>query len=91
MVGIGPKWLMMPEVVAAGLNANPTGRVLNYPGIKKTFTFRSSSQSLDYERNLGVYPNQIMVTIRPPASDAHYHNPASDELFSPYCRISQPG
>ena len=81
MVGIGPKWLMMPEVVAAGLHSNATGRVLNYPGIKEDVYVPQFQPKPGLREEFGVYPNQIMVTIRPPASDAHYHNPASDELF----------
>jgi predicted glycosyltransferase len=30
---------------------------------------------------LGVANGDLMVTVRPPASEAHYHNPESDQLF----------
>jgi len=81
MVGIGPKWLMMPEVVSAGLKPNAGGRVLNYPGIKEDVYVPQFQPKPGLREELGVSQNHVMVTIRPPASDAHYHNPASDELF----------
>jgi len=81
MGGIGPKWLMMPEVVAAGLKTNDDGRVLKYPGIKEDVYVPQFQPQPGLREEFGVTQNQIMVTIRPPASDAHYHNPASDEMF----------
>jgi hypothetical protein len=30
---------------------------------------------------LGVSPDEILVTIRPPATEAHYHNPEAEVLF----------
>jgi predicted glycosyltransferase len=31
---------------------------------------------------LGLDEDHVIVTVRPPANEAHYHNPKSDELFS---------
>jgi len=31
---------------------------------------------------LGIKENEIVSTIRPPATEAHYHNPESEKLFS---------
>jgi len=33
-------------------------------------------------RQLGVRDDELMVTVRPPATEAHYHVPESDELFA---------
>jgi predicted glycosyltransferase len=30
---------------------------------------------------LGLDEDKVIVTLRPPATEAHYHNPQSDELF----------
>lgn len=53
-----------------------------YSGIKEDVyvpAFRPDS-SIIQQMNLGQ--GDIIVTIRPPASEAHYHNPDSDKLFS---------
>ena len=31
---------------------------------------------------LGLETNDLVVTIRPPATEAHYHNPEAETLFS---------
>jgi uncharacterized protein len=69
---------VMPRDVAARLSSN----VITYPGIKEDVYacafapdphFASSIDDLDTTR--------VIVTIRPPATEAHYHNADSDELF----------
>jgi predicted glycosyltransferase len=30
---------------------------------------------------LGITPSDLVVTVRPPATEAHYHNPESEKLF----------
>jgi hypothetical protein len=52
-----------------------------YGGLKEdvyTASFRPDPSIL---AQLGVQADEILVTIRPPASEAHYHNPAADGLF----------
>lgn len=52
-----------------------------YSGIKEDVYvpgFRPDSSILPY---LNLRESDIIVTIRPPANEAHYHNPDSDKLF----------
>jgi predicted glycosyltransferase len=52
-----------------------------YPGLKEDVyaaTFRPEASILD---ELGVAADDILVTIRPPATEAHYHNPEAERLF----------
>jgi predicted glycosyltransferase len=78
---LGPKWLMTPEIVAGAMRNPKHARLLKYPGIKEDVYVPGFHPIPGIREELGVADNQLMVTIRPPASDAHYHNPASDELF----------
>jgi predicted glycosyltransferase len=78
--GIGPKWLMMPEVVATNATTHKD-RLLKYPGIKEDVYVPSFQPIPGIREELGIGDNELMITIRPPASDAHYHNPESDALF----------
>lgn len=53
-----------------------------YSGIKEDVyvpSFRPDSSILGH---LNLRESDIIVTIRPPANEAHYHNPDSDRLFA---------
>jgi uncharacterized protein len=53
-----------------------------YSGIKEDVyvpSFRPDSSILGH---LNLRESDIIVTIRPPANEAHYHNPESDKLFA---------
>jgi predicted glycosyltransferase len=77
---IHPNWLLVPEVIPSESLGRST-QVLRYPGIKEDVyvPFFKPNAAIRGELRLGA--NDIVVTLRPPASEAHYHNPQSDELF----------
>lgn len=77
-------WVMAPEVVPdetiLGMGYQED-RILRYPGIKEDVyvpAFRPQPSSLE---RLGLGAQDLVVTIRPPATEAHYHNPESDRLL----------
>ena len=80
---IKPSLGIAPEVCANPGEAKRFRRGLSlYSGIKEDVYvpfFRPDSSIL---RQLNVRANEIIATIRPPASEAHYHNPDSDMLFT---------
>jgi predicted glycosyltransferase len=53
-----------------------------YPGIKEDVYVPSFRPNLSIVQELNLREREIVVTIRPPASEAHYHNPDSDKLFT---------
>ena len=57
-------------------------RVLKYPGIKEDVYVPRFSPDPAIRKALGIRDCELLVTIRPPANEAHYHNPESDKLFS---------
>jgi hypothetical protein len=78
---IHPTWLMCPEVIrneAVGLDAN---HILKYPGIKEDIYVPRFVPTPGIRLQLGLKEEDIVVVLRPPASEAHYHNPESDVLF----------
>jgi predicted glycosyltransferase len=80
-VGIRPEWLMVPEVIPDEAIKSFKTRVLRYKGIKEEVyapRFRPHNGIL---QKLGLSANNIIVTVRPPATEAHYHVHESDELF----------
>lgn len=53
-----------------------------YQGLKEDVyvaTFQPDPSILQY---LGVRSGEIVATVRPPATEAHYHNPESERLFN---------
>jgi len=78
---INPAWTMMPEVVCPVGYPQHNGRALKYPGLKEDVYVPRFCPDPTIRSKLGVSDQDLMVTVRPPASEAHYHNPQSDELF----------
>ena len=79
-----PTWVMAPEVMpdsaveAIGIEKQ---RLLRYPGIKEDVYAPAFRPDPTLRRQLGLEENDLMVTIRPPANEAHYHNPESEVLL----------
>ena len=77
-----PAWVMMPEVMpdsaAAGIDKN---RLLRYPGIKEDVYAPSFQPDPTLRSRLGLADDDLVITVRPPANEAHYHNPESELLL----------
>jgi uncharacterized protein len=77
---IRPSCLMVPDVISEESVARFHCPVFKYPGIKEDVyapRFRPDP-GIKNELNLN---GELLVTIRPPATEAHYHVPESDALF----------
>jgi uncharacterized protein len=78
------KWMLTPDVIPSDIfekHGMLKDHILHYPGIKEdvyTPFFQPDSSVKD---KLGLRPTDIVVTIRPPATEAHYHNPESEKLL----------
>ena len=71
-----------PESALSRFGAHPA-KVRRYNGIKEDVylaDFQSDLQFEDYLRKLGITGKDILVTVRPPASEALYHR-FENELF----------
>jgi len=76
-----PTWLMAPEVIPdSAIKANKH-TVFRYPGIKEDVYVPAFRPDPGIRAELGLDDNSVIVTARPPANEAHYHNPESDTLF----------
>jgi predicted glycosyltransferase len=74
-------WVIIPEIIKASSFSIPTNRIFTYPGIKEDVYvpfFKPDPIILD---ELQIPKGNIFTTIRPPANEAHYHNPESEKLF----------
>ncbi|HRZ53982.1 MAG TPA: DUF354 domain-containing protein [Candidatus Paceibacterota bacterium] len=79
---LGPKWEVVPDAIPdASAHARPN-RILRYPGIKEdvyAWTLEPDPTLMD---DLGIRNGDLVVVVRPPATEAHYHNPESETLFA---------
>src|SRR5437870_11049870 len=74
-------WVMVPEVLPDEAVHFRRDRILKYPGIKEDVYvpfFRPDPSAM---RQLGINGKDIVVTVRPPATNAHYHNPETERLL----------
>jgi len=84
-----PRWEIVPHSLPTrGLHSDER-RVRKYAGIKEDVyapEFRPDPKVLD---ELGLNGEDLIITVRPPANEAHYHNPESelllDELMARIC------
>lgn len=77
-----PHWAIVPEVISTEVASKLAKRVLKYPGIKEDVYVSNFRPDPAILAELGVKDSEILVTVRPPATEAHYHNPESEKLFS---------
>ncbi|NOZ81326.1 MAG: DUF354 domain-containing protein, partial [DPANN group archaeon] len=76
-----PKWVIVPEVIPDSAIKLKKRSILKYPGIKEDVYVPRFTPDFSVRNFLGLAEKDIVVTIRPPATEAHYHNPQSEELF----------
>ncbi|TAM83885.1 MAG: DUF354 domain-containing protein [Acidobacteria bacterium] len=82
--GIGkirPDWVMVPAVIPDSAIHADTRRVFKYQGIKEDVYVPGFRPDPSLRSRLGLKEDDFVVTARPPADEAHYYNPESDELF----------
>jgi uncharacterized protein len=77
-----PTWMMCPEIIPSENVGCDARRVLKYPGIKEDVYVPRFTPDDSIRSQLGLNQGDVVATIRPPASEAHYHNPQSDGLFN---------
>jgi hypothetical protein len=81
---MGPDWEIVPDVIPdSSLYCKPD-KILKYPGIKEDVYVPQFKPDRFIREQLQLADHHIVVTARPPASEAHYRNPESDILFSAF-------
>ena len=90
---IEPDWILMPDVIPNKLMSKKTERVLKYHGLKEDVYVPQFRPDPSIFAGLGLNQEELLVTLRPPATEAHYHNPESELLFNETVRFlaNQPG
>ncbi len=80
-VGVSPNWLIRPEVIPTNGGSSTRSRLLKYPGIKEDIYASRFEPDPRILSDLGLEDGRVIVTVRPPATEAHYHVPDSERMF----------
>ncbi|MBV9489213.1 MAG: DUF354 domain-containing protein [Verrucomicrobia bacterium] len=78
---VRPSWEIVPDVLSdEGLHCRKKDRIRKFSGIKEDVyvpEFRPDPAIIQQLHLNG----EVLVTVRPPATEAHYHNPEAEVLF----------
>lgn len=80
-------WVFTPEVVPNRAMCSRPERVLKYPGLKEDVYAPGFIPNRLILKELKISTGDLIVTLRPPATEAHYHNSRSDVLFAETLRF----
>ncbi len=78
---VHPRWLLHPDVISGRAWNLDQKRMLGYPGIKEDVYIPKFKPDPSILKVLGIKETDLVVTLRPAADEAHYHNPESERLF----------
>ena len=76
-----PDWVITPTIIPQESIGVEKNRIRTYQGIKEDVYVKNFKPDPSILDELGLNGNDIVVTVRPPATEAHYHNPESEVLF----------
>ena len=76
-----PKWMIVPHAYPENVKEVPMSRVRRYAGLKEDVYGEEFKPDPSIVDSLGLPAGDVIVTVRPPATEAHYHTAKSDELF----------
>ena len=79
--GMHPICVMVPEVIPDSAISSHIKYVYKYPGIKEDVYVPDFKPDPSIIKTLGIRRDGIIVTVRPPATEAHYFTPKSQKLF----------
>ena len=79
---VRPTWMMVPSVIPDENLSLHAPRIMKYPGLKEDVYLSRFRPDLGLRERLGISPEDVLITVRPPATEAHYHNPESETLLT---------
>lgn len=76
-----PTYVMAPEMISGNSKGGLIKGFSNYPGIKEDVYVPSFVPDPSIKSDLKINEEKLVITIRPPATEAHYFCQASEALF----------
>jgi len=84
---VKPKLIFLPKIISSGKLASMGAKIVSYPGIKEDIYVPGFKPDPALKKYLGITSKSISVVLRPPAHEAHYHNPEGEELFDEIIKL----
>ncbi len=78
---IRPDWIFVPQMIPDSDELRPKKGILRYPGLKEDVYVPRLQLNCSVLKQLDFDEGDIVVTVRPPAVEAHYHNPEAEVLL----------
>jgi predicted glycosyltransferase len=79
---LDPDWVFVPDMIPEERIHQKPDHVLRYPGLKEDVYVPRFKPDPNFRKQLGVRQDELIVTVRPPATEAHYHNPESEQFLT---------
>ncbi len=74
-------WFMTPEYIPDPVDVKAKARTLKYPGLKEDVYVPRFRPDPSLRDKFGIRADHVVITVRPPATEAHYHNPEAEVLL----------
>jgi len=75
-------WIFLPHFISDSSPHGVRRQVLRYPGLKEDVYIPRFQPDPSVKSKIGLNGKQVIVTVRPPATEAHYHNPEAETLLA---------
>jgi len=76
-----PDWVFTPDVIPSSARIRARRAVMRYPGLKEDVYIPRFRPDPSMRGQLGLKATDLVVTVRPPATEAHYHNAEAEVLL----------
>jgi len=80
-------WVFVPQFIPEASALKAKKQLMKYPGLKEDVYVPRFRPDASLRGELGLSPEDLVVTVRPPASEAHYHNAEADVLLDATLRL----
>jgi len=79
--GVKSDWVFGPDLIPESTRLDVRKGVMRYPGLKEDVYISHLKPDSSLRTQLGLDQADFVVTVRPPATEAHYHNPEAEILL----------
>ena len=79
--GVQSDWVFLPDLIPESTRIDARRGVMRYPGLKEDVYIPRLRPDHSLRTQLGLDQTDLVVTVRPPATEAHYHNPEAELLL----------
>jgi predicted glycosyltransferase len=74
-------WIFMPYYIPTDAAQRAKKQAMKYPGLKEDVYVPRFRPDPSLRSELGLTSDDLVVTVRPPATEAHYHNAEAEVLL----------